>query len=65
MLQEGYEFWKQMAQLGALVYAETQLVLLTTTLPCDSKALLCQRMYLDPHTIQWFRGRTSRTNVAY
>jgi superfamily II DNA helicase RecQ len=22
-------------------------------------------MYLDPHTIQWFRSRTSQTNVAY
>ena len=65
ILQEGYEFRKQMAQLGALVRAETQIVLLTATLPRESESLLCQRMYLDSHTIQWFRSRTSRTNVAY
>ena len=33
ILQEGYEFRKQMAQLGVLVRAETQIVLLTATLP--------------------------------
>lgn len=65
ILQEGYDFRKQMAQLGALVHAETQLVLLTATLPRESEALLCQRMHLDSHTIQWFRRRTSRSNVAY
>lgn len=51
ILQKRYEFQKQIEQLGALVRTQTQLILLTATLPYDYKALLCQRIYFNSSMI--------------
>ena len=65
VLNDRYNFRKEMGQLGELVKGKTQMVLLTATLPRDEEAELCRRMYFEPSQVRWFRSRTARTNVAY
>jgi superfamily II DNA helicase RecQ len=52
-------------QLGELVKAQAQMVLLTATMPPTEEARLCRNMYFEPGLVHWFRCRTTRTNVAY
>jgi superfamily II DNA helicase RecQ len=54
-----------MQQLGRLVAAETQIVMLTATLPPSKEDKLFHPMYFDPEQVKMFRALTARTNVAY
>lgn len=65
VLNRRYTFRKQMQQLGKLVAAETQMVLLTATLPPSEEDELFRRMHFNPDQVKMFRAETARTNVAY
>jgi superfamily II DNA helicase RecQ len=65
VLNRQYTFRKQMQQLGGLVAAETQIVMLTATLPPSEEDELFRRMHFDPEQVKMFRAPTARTNVAY
>ncbi|KAK7177507.1 DNA helicase [Paraphaeosphaeria sporulosa] len=65
VLNRRYTFRKQMQQLGKLVAAETQMVLLTATLPPSEEDELFRRMHFDADQVKVFRAETARTNVAY
>ena len=65
VLNRQYTFRKQMQQLGRLVAAETQIVMLTVTLPPSEEDELFRRMHFDPEQVKMFRAPTTRTNVAY
>ena len=65
VLNRRYTFRKQMQQLGKLIMAETQMVLLTATLPPGEEEELYRRMYFRKDQVKIFRARTARVNVAY
>ena len=65
ILNRRYTFRKQMQQLGRLVTAETQMVLLTATLPPSEEEELWRRMHFNKDQIKRFRARTARVNIAY
>lgn len=65
VLNRQYLFRKQMQQLGKLVAAETQMVLLTATLPPTEEDELFRRMHFQRHDVNMFRDPTTRTNIAY
>jgi superfamily II DNA helicase RecQ len=65
VLNQRYTFRKQMQQLGKLVAAETQMVLLTATLPPSEEDELFRRMHFERDQVKIFRAKTTRTNVAY
>ena len=65
VLNRRYTFRKQMQQLGKLVAAETQIVLLTATLPPTEQDELFRRMYFDRDQVKIHRAPTTRTNVVY
>lgn len=65
VLNQRYTFRKQMQQLGKLVGAETQMILLTATLPPSKEEELFRRMHFDRDQVKLFRDTTSRTNIAY
>ena len=58
-------FRKQMQQLGRLVAAETQIFMLTATLPPSEEDELFRRLHFDTEQIEMFKAPTARTNVAY
>ncbi|KAL8740051.1 MAG: hypothetical protein Q9190_007204 [Brigantiaea leucoxantha] len=62
-LQRGFR--KEMAQLGALIRAKTQIIMLTATLPVSQEETLWQRMRFDSERVLKFRARTTRANIAY
>ncbi|KAK4906400.1 hypothetical protein LTR66_017719, partial [Elasticomyces elasticus] len=64
VLNRGYAFRKQMQQLGKLIMAETQMMLLTATLPPSEEEELYRRMY-SKEQVKTFRVRTARKNAAY
>jgi superfamily II DNA helicase RecQ len=65
VLNRQYTFRKQMQQLGRLVAAETQMVMLTATLPPSEEDELFRRMHFERDQGKIFRARTTRSNVAY
>jgi superfamily II DNA helicase RecQ len=65
VLNRRYTFRKQMQQLGKLVAAETQMVLLTATLPPSEEDELYRRMHFERDQVKMFRADTARTNIAY
>jgi superfamily II DNA helicase RecQ len=65
VLNQQRDFRPMMQQLGRLMIARTQVVLLTATLPPSLEDRLWQRMRWSREQVSLFRGRTSRTNVAY
>ena len=65
VLNRRYTFRKQMQQLGKLMMAETQMVLLTATLPPSEEEELYRRMHFEKGQVRTFRARTARKNVAY
>ncbi len=65
VLNRKFTFRKQMQQLGKLMMAETQMVLLTATLPPGEEEELYRRMYFKKDQVKMFRARTARVNVAY
>ncbi|PSN58516.1 P-loop containing nucleoside triphosphate hydrolase protein, partial [Corynespora cassiicola Philippines] len=54
-----------MQQLGRLAAAQTQMVLLTATLPPSEEDELFRRMHFERGQVKMFREATTRTNVAY
>ncbi|KAH2531107.1 hypothetical protein KXW97_000558, partial [Aspergillus fumigatus] len=65
VLNSQRDFRPQMAQLGRLVQARTQMVWLTATLPPSMEAELCRWMKHDQAAVTIYWARTSRSNVAY
>lgn len=65
MLNRQYNFRKEMQKLGKLVVAETQMVMLTVTLPLSKEDELFRRIYVEREQVKLFRAETARTNVAY
>ncbi|KAG9196736.1 hypothetical protein G6514_006778, partial [Epicoccum nigrum] len=65
VLNRRYDFRKEMQKLGKLVAAETQMVMLTATLPPSEEDELFRRMYVDGDQVALFRAETARKNVAY
>lgn len=65
VLNQRYTFRKQMQQLGRLVGAGSQMVMLTATLPPSEEDKLFHRMHFDREQVNMFRARTTRTNIAY
>lgn len=63
VLNRRYTFRKEMQQLGRLAAAETQMVLLTATLPPSEQDELFRRMHFERAEV--FRDPTTRTNIAY
>jgi RecQ family ATP-dependent DNA helicase len=65
VLNRRYDFRKDMQRLGKLAAAETQMVMLTATLPPSEEDELFRRMYVERDQVALFRAETARTNVAY
>jgi superfamily II DNA helicase RecQ len=65
VLNRQYTFRKQMQQLGKLVTAGTQMILLTATLPPSEEMELYRRMHFSADQVKLFRASTTRTNVRY
>jgi superfamily II DNA helicase RecQ len=65
VLNRRYDFRKEMQKLGKLASAETQIVMLTATLPPSEEDELFRRMYVERDQVDLFRAETARTNVAY
>jgi superfamily II DNA helicase RecQ len=65
VLNRRYDFRKEMQKLGKLAAAETQMVMLTATLPPSEEDELFGRMYVEREQVALFRAATARTNVAY
>ncbi|CAN9275191.1 unnamed protein product, partial [Alternaria alternata] len=65
VLNRRYDFRKEMQKLGKLASAETQMVMLTATLPPSEEDELFRRMYVERDQVDLFRAETARTNVAY
>jgi RecQ family ATP-dependent DNA helicase len=65
VLNRRYDFRKEMQKLGKLAAAETQMVMLTATLPPSEEDELFRRMYVEREQVELFRAATARTNVAY
>jgi len=51
--------------LRQLLKAESQLILLTATLPPSMKKELFDRLNIEPSSVAVFRGSTRRTNISY
>lgn len=65
VLNSQRDFRPQMAQLGRLVQARTQMVWLTATLPPSMEAELCRQMKHDQAAVTIYQARTSWPNMAY
>jgi superfamily II DNA helicase RecQ len=65
VLNEQWNFRKQMQQLGRLVRAESPMVLLTATLPPSGEKELWVRMGFVREEVKLFRAVTTRKNVRY
>ncbi len=65
VLNEQHNFRRQMQQLGDLMDVETQMVLLTATLPPSKEKELWRRMSFEETKVTLFRARTGRKNVKY
>jgi superfamily II DNA helicase RecQ len=65
VLNRQYTFRKQMQQLGRLVTAGTQMILLTATLPPSEEMELYQRMHFSAVQVKMIRASTTRINVRY
>ncbi|KAI0603762.1 RecQ Superfamily II DNA helicase, partial [Pyrenophora tritici-repentis] len=65
VLNRQYTFRKQMQQLGKLVAVETQMVMLTATLPPSEEDELFRRMHFERRQVRMFRAPTARSNIAY
>jgi superfamily II DNA helicase RecQ len=65
VLNQRYDFCKEMQRLGKLAAAETQMVMLTATLPPSEEDELFRRMYVEREQVELIRAATARTNVAY
>lgn len=65
LLNQSTTFRPMMQQLGRLVAAQTQLILLTATLPPSAEDRLWRQIRCKRSQVEFYRGRTSRPNIAY
>lgn len=65
LLNDDRTFRRSLQKLGALGAAETQMVLLTATLPPSDEAELFRRMDWYPQDVTLVRMPTSRANITY
>lgn len=65
VLNPNGRFRPLLQQLGKLRTAETQMILLTATLPPETEPTLFRRMGWERDQVALYRGRTCRHNVAY
>ena len=65
ILNDGWNFRKRLQQMGVLGSAETQMVLLTATLPPTEQGRLFERMYWKPEEVRMIRASTVRQNIQY
>lgn len=65
ILNDQLDFRKHLQELGKLAIAETQMVLLTATLPPSAEGRLFQRMYWVRDEVQLIRASTVRSNIRY
>lgn len=65
VLNEQLDFRKHLQQLGKLAMAETQVVLLTATLPPAEEDRLFERMYWRRQEVHIVRASTVRQNIQY
>ena len=65
ILNNQLDFRKNLQELGKLAFAETQMVLLTATLPPADEEDLFERMYWKREEVRLIRGSTVRTNIQY
>lgn len=65
ILNDDSGFRKRMSQMGRLVAAEVQTILLTATLPPSKEQELWKRMFWKGEEVCMFRARTTRGNIRY
>ncbi|KAI6957743.1 hypothetical protein KC332_g17517 [Hortaea werneckii] len=65
VLNDRWDFRQGLQQLGRLAYAETQMLLLTATLPPSEEQTLFDRMYWRRDEARLIRASTVRPNIAY
>jgi superfamily II DNA helicase RecQ len=65
MLNTSPKFRPMMQRLGRLTRCNTQMIYLTATLPPSAEPLMWERMKVPASTVNLFRSRTRRINVAY
>jgi superfamily II DNA helicase RecQ len=65
MLNRQYTFRKQIQQLGKLAAAQTQIVLLTATLPPSKEDTLYRRIHFKRKQVKMFQAATTRSNITY
>jgi hypothetical protein len=65
ILSKDWAFRRSLARLGHLATAETQMLLLTATLPPTDESTLLQRMDWTRDSVEIIRAPTARPNIAY
>ena len=65
VLNDRWDFRRHLQQLGKLAFAETQMVLLTATLPPSDEEELFRRMYWRREEVTLIRASTVRPNIEY
>ena len=65
ILNDQLDFRRHLQELGRLCFAETQMVLLTATLPPSEVHELFKRMYWMPEEVRLIRASTVRPNIRY
>lgn len=65
ILNDRWDFRQHLQQLGKLAFAETQMVLLTATLPPSEEDELFRRMYWRREEVTLIRASTVRPNIEY
>jgi superfamily II DNA helicase RecQ len=65
ILNDRWDFRQHLQQLGKLAFAETQMVLLTATLPPSDEDELFRRMYWRREEVTLIRASTVRPNIEY
>jgi superfamily II DNA helicase RecQ len=65
ILNDRWDFRQELQQLGKLAFAETQMLLLTATLPPTEEQTLFDRMYWRRAEVRLIRASTVRKNIEY
>ena len=65
ILNDGWDFRPHLQQSGKLAFAETQMVLLTATLPASDEDELYRRMFWRREEVTLIRASTVRPNIEY
>ena len=63
ILNDQADFRSRLQRMGELVGAETQMVLLTATMPPSQEEKLFQRMYWQREEVHMIRASTVRKNI--